>query len=200
MAVAALRSSLAAVVVEVAADLSGKFALFTAEFGLITRTCALGRTSHDCNAALDSDAPEDFTVFWRDCNGVKELLSFRVPGKQGGVDLGVLSAATLVVTIILVVDSPLGSPTNSSSSSSCSGCSSPPPPPPPSGPLAASWASSCSRLRQDNFTLGEGVYNNVHGNLVNHTIHNHLYSSKKRYRAAIQGELHLFWKAALSLI
>ncbi|KAK7022535.1 hypothetical protein R3P38DRAFT_2710484 [Favolaschia claudopus] len=38
----------------------------------------------------------------------------------------------------------------------------------------------------DNFTLGEGVYNNVHGNLVNHTIHNHLYPSKKRYRAAIE--------------
>ncbi|KAK7022521.1 hypothetical protein R3P38DRAFT_2533290 [Favolaschia claudopus] len=41
-----------------------------------------------------------------------------------------------------------------------------------------------------NFTLGEGVYNNVHGNLVNHTVHNHLYLSKKRYRAAIEGERH----------
>ncbi|KAK7023248.1 hypothetical protein R3P38DRAFT_2532459 [Favolaschia claudopus] len=37
------------------------------------------------------------------------------------------------------------------------------------------------------FTLGEGVYNNVHGNLVHHTV-NHLYSSKKRYRAAIESE------------
>ncbi|KAK7016854.1 hypothetical protein R3P38DRAFT_3275394 [Favolaschia claudopus] len=39
------------------------------------------------------------------------------------------------------------------------------------------------------FNLGEGVYNNVHGNLVHHTVHNHLYSStKKRYRAAIESE------------
>jgi hypothetical protein len=31
-----------------------------------------------------------------------------------------------------------------------------------------------------NFTLGEGVYNNVHGNFVVHNVHNHVHGQKRR--------------------